>query len=149
MNSIKSLLAGMGNRIVRIFLISPEYPAAAIRPGIEVMNNNGAFIMCIHGFVMRPPYSTFKQWLQRKEVVRRAAIALGLMGVASSHGVSAQAAAFVQTNRVTDNQAMNQASIPDTNLVNPWGISRGTSGPFWISDNNAGVDRGALGPHRG
>lgn len=27
----------------------------------------------------------------------------------------------------------------DPNLVNPWGISFSPSGPFWISDNNAGV----------
>src|SRR5262249_52713266 len=27
----------------------------------------------------------------------------------------------------------------DPNLVNPWGISEGPGGPFWISDNNAGA----------
>jgi uncharacterized protein (TIGR03118 family) len=27
----------------------------------------------------------------------------------------------------------------DTQLINPWGISHGATGPFWISDNGAGV----------
>jgi uncharacterized protein (TIGR03118 family) len=31
------------------------------------------------------------------------------------------------------------AQVLDPNLVNPWGISENSSGPFWISDNNAGV----------
>jgi uncharacterized protein (TIGR03118 family) len=31
------------------------------------------------------------------------------------------------------------AAVQDPNLVNPWGIAEGGGGPFWISDNNAGV----------
>jgi uncharacterized protein (TIGR03118 family) len=46
--------------------------------------------------------------------------------------------AFLQTNLVSD--LPNVAAITDPHLVNPWGISEGpTGGPFWISDNNAGV----------
>jgi uncharacterized protein (TIGR03118 family) len=44
----------------------------------------------------------------------------------------------LQTNLVSDLPGV--AAVQDPNLVNPWGISEGpTGGPFWISDNNAGV----------
>jgi hypothetical protein len=26
----------------------------------------------------------------------------------------------------------------DKNLINPWGVAFGPSGPFWITDNNSG-----------
>jgi uncharacterized protein (TIGR03118 family) len=43
----------------------------------------------------------------------------------------------LQTNLVSDLPGV--AAVQDPNLVNPWGISEGGAGPFWISDNNAGV----------
>jgi uncharacterized protein (TIGR03118 family) len=43
----------------------------------------------------------------------------------------------LQTNLVSDLPGV--AQFRDPNLVNPWGISEGPGGPFWISDNNAGV----------
>jgi uncharacterized protein (TIGR03118 family) len=45
--------------------------------------------------------------------------------------------AVLQTNLVSDFPGV--AAVTDPNLVNPWGISQGNAGPFWISDNNAGV----------
>jgi len=42
-----------------------------------------------------------------------------------------------QTNLVSDLPGV--AQVLDPNLVNPWGISENSSGPFWVSDNNAGV----------
>ena len=45
---------------------------------------------------------------------------------------------FMQTNLVSDGTV--PAETIDPNLINPWGISSpGPGGPFWISDNNAGV----------
>jgi uncharacterized protein (TIGR03118 family) len=50
---------------------------------------------------------------------------------------------FVQTNLVSDIAGV--ARFTDRNLVNPWGIAYSPTtpgnpgGPFWISDNNAGV----------
>ena len=45
---------------------------------------------------------------------------------------------FTQTNLVSDGTV--PAELIDPNLINPWGISTpGPTGPFWISDNNAGV----------
>src|SRR5438128_4541432 len=46
-------------------------------------------------------------------------------------------ATVLQTNLVSDLPGV--AQFQDTNLVNPWGISESSTGPFWISDNNAGV----------
>jgi uncharacterized protein (TIGR03118 family) len=43
----------------------------------------------------------------------------------------------LQTNLVSDLPGV--AQTLDPNLVNPWGISQGAGGPFWTSDNNAGV----------
>ncbi|HZZ62733.1 MAG TPA: TIGR03118 family protein [Roseiarcus sp.] len=45
---------------------------------------------------------------------------------------------FKQTNLVSDGSV--PAEIIDPNLINPWGLTRFPGGgPFWISDNNAGV----------
>ncbi|CAD6881528.1 hypothetical protein [Methylomonas albis] len=46
---------------------------------------------------------------------------------------------FAQINLVTDDQSANSAQITDTSLKNPWGLSFGTAGPFWVSDNATGV----------
>jgi uncharacterized protein (TIGR03118 family) len=39
---------------------------------------------------------------------------------------------------VSDTQ-MEGTNAPDHDLKNPWGIARGTTSPWWISDNTAGV----------
>jgi uncharacterized protein (TIGR03118 family) len=44
---------------------------------------------------------------------------------------------YTQTNLVTDMGS--SAPVPDSNLKNPWGLSRSTGSPWWVSDNNAGV----------
>src|SRR5215469_8061520 len=57
-----------------------------------------------------------------------------------TQSASAAAAGFgtvLQTNLVSDLPGV--AQVLDPNLVNPWGISQGEGGPFWTSDNNAGV----------
>src|SRR5262245_60386426 len=43
----------------------------------------------------------------------------------------------LQTNLVSDLAGV--AMSQDPHLVNPWGISASATGPFWVSDNNAGV----------
>ena len=45
--------------------------------------------------------------------------------------------AYQQTNLVSDMPG--NARVPDSNLLNPWGIAFIPGSPFWISDNNAGV----------
>jgi uncharacterized protein (TIGR03118 family) len=46
---------------------------------------------------------------------------------------------YAQTNLVSDNNSAAQAKFNDPNLLNPWGVAFFPGGPFWISDNGAGV----------
>jgi len=43
---------------------------------------------------------------------------------------------YKQTNLVSD--IPGEAAVHDPNLVNPWGITRSASSPWWVSDNNSG-----------
>jgi len=52
---------------------------------------------------------------------------------------SAQAHGYLQHNLVSDKPSAAVADVTDPNLVNPWGVAFFPSGPFWISDNAAGV----------
>jgi uncharacterized protein (TIGR03118 family) len=45
---------------------------------------------------------------------------------------------YQQTNLVTD-LSSGAKFTSDNNLKNPWGLTRSTTSPWWISDNNAGV----------
>ncbi len=50
---------------------------------------------------------------------------------------------YKQTNLVSDLPGM--AAITDPNLVNPWGMSRATGSPWWVSDNGTGLSTLYLG----
>src|SRR5450631_2876333 len=43
---------------------------------------------------------------------------------------------YTQTNLVSDQSG---ASFTDPNLVNPWGLSRSSGSPWWVSDNGTGL----------
>src|SRR6266436_3099731 len=58
-------------------------------------------------------------------------ISVGL-GLLVSTANTASPAPFVQTNLVSDIPGL--ATITDSSLVNPWGVSRTATSPFWISD---------------
>jgi uncharacterized protein (TIGR03118 family) len=49
---------------------------------------------------------------------------------------------YIQTNlvanRIDPNAGLSAAST-DTRLVNPWGLARSTTSPWWVSDNGAGL----------
>jgi hypothetical protein len=51
--------------------------------------------------------------------------------------VSALAQHYKQVNLVANSAGV--APVTDPNLINPWGISRQSGSPWWISDNGAGV----------
>ena len=58
--------------------------------------------------------------------------------VAVSAAVTAQQNQhYTQTNLVADTPGI--APVTDPNLVNPWGLSRATGSPWWISDNGMGL----------
>jgi uncharacterized protein (TIGR03118 family) len=65
---------------------------------------------------------------------------LGLFSVATT--LSAQQH-YKQTNLVSDIPGM--ATVTDPNLVNPWGLSRSSGSPWWVSDNGTGVSTLYLG----
>jgi uncharacterized protein (TIGR03118 family) len=44
---------------------------------------------------------------------------------------------YLQTNLVSN--VAGKAPVHDPNLVNPWGLSRATGSPWWISDNGTGL----------
>src|SRR2546425_2825598 len=67
---------------------------------------------------------------------------LALMGwlvgvLLASVSSPASAQSYKQENLVSDLPGV--AATRDPNLINPWGIVFPPTGPFWISDNNAGV----------
>ena len=64
------------------------------------------------------------------------AISVGL-GLLVSTANTASPAPFVQTNLVSDIPGL--ASITDSSLVNPWGVSRTATSPFWISDQGTNL----------
>jgi uncharacterized protein (TIGR03118 family) len=49
--------------------------------------------------------------------------------------VRAEAADFVQTNLVSNIAGL--ATITDSQLLNPWGVSHSTTSPFWVSNQGA------------
>jgi uncharacterized protein (TIGR03118 family) len=44
---------------------------------------------------------------------------------------------YTQTNLIADLPGV--AAVTDPNLVNPWGLARSSSSPWWISDNGSGL----------
>lgn len=57
------------------------------------------------------------------------ALALSMLGAVS----------FGQEYKQTDLVSSNSGSTPDKELINPWGMSRGSGSPWWISDNGTGL----------
>src|ERR1700743_453736 len=57
--------------------------------------------------------------------------------LALSTGAIAFAQHYTQTNLVSNTSGV--APVTDPHLVNPWGLSRGSGTPWWVSDNLAGV----------
>jgi uncharacterized protein (TIGR03118 family) len=47
------------------------------------------------------------------------------------------AGSFLQTNLVSDIPGL--AAVTDSQLINPWGLTSSSGGPFWVSDNQVGV----------
>ena len=97
--------------------------------------------MEIHGLEesLWVPDQSMERIIMRLSNVRSASLsaALGaglLVGLAAA---PAHATRFVVTNLVSDGSV--PAATIDPNLINPWGIAYAPKGPFWVSDNNAGV----------
>jgi uncharacterized protein (TIGR03118 family) len=64
-------------------------------------------------------------------------LCLGLLCAAFWPGRLCGQNAYIQHNLVSDLPGV--ADVTDANLLNPWGIAFSATGPFWISDNHAGL----------
>jgi uncharacterized protein (TIGR03118 family) len=83
---------------------------------------------------------------RRKDMVNSVGnfLSRSLLGAALAVAIAAPAAAqYEQTNLVSD--IPGRAKVPDSHLVNPWGLVNPPGGPLWVSDNNAGVSTLYLG----
>jgi uncharacterized protein (TIGR03118 family) len=67
-------------------------------------------------------------------VQRNAALALALAALPAA----ALAQHYKQTNLIADQASISAAQSPDGRLKNPWGMSRSSGSPWWISDNGTG-----------
>src|ERR1700733_11217864 len=61
----------------------------------------------------------------------------GVASLALSAGPLASAQHYTQVNLVANTSGV--APVTDPKLVNPWGLSRTSSSPWWISDNSTGL----------
>jgi uncharacterized protein (TIGR03118 family) len=59
------------------------------------------------------------------------------LGLLASTADTVSSAPFVQTDLVSDIPGL--ATITDSSLVNPWGLSHSVGSPFWISDQGTGL----------
>jgi hypothetical protein len=59
-------------------------------------------------------------------------MALAPLSRAEAHG-------YLQHNLVSGKPSAAVADHTDPNLLNPWGVAFFPGGPFWVSDNGAGV----------
>jgi uncharacterized protein (TIGR03118 family) len=64
-------------------------------------------------------------------------IAIATVGMMLCLSTNAVAQRFQQTNLVSDVPGM--ATTTDPNLVNPWGLARSATSPWWVADNGTGV----------
>ena len=67
--------------------------------------------------------------------------ALSLILISMAANSYAQSASpsqhYKQTNLVSDMEGV--AAVTDPNLVNPWGLARSSTSPWWVSDNGTGL----------
>lgn len=68
------------------------------------------------------------------KISRKSTIVLTSLLAFSTFGI---AQAYQQVN--LDSDIAGLAPTTDANLVNPWGLIASPTGPWWVSDNNAGV----------
>jgi uncharacterized protein (TIGR03118 family) len=78
--------------------------------------------------------SRLRNW---KHAAEAAAVTLTFLLLAASNGLAQH---YQRTDLTTDNATVSPtAPNVDPNLVNPWGMSRSSGSPWWISDNGTSV----------
>jgi uncharacterized protein (TIGR03118 family) len=82
----------------------------------------------------QPPRSSMIKIGVRVFTTGLCVVSIGLLSTSTSLWAQQH---YTQTNLVSDLPGM--AAATDPNLVNPWGISRSSGSPWWVSDNGMGV----------
>src|SRR5271165_6212697 len=77
------------------------------------------------------------QVVSRKCMRFMGAFSLTVVSLAASSYAQQSAQHYTQTNLVSD--IPGAAAFTDPNLVNPWGLSRSSGSPWWVSDNGTGL----------
>lgn len=72
-----------------------------------------------------------------REDLRMYAVMIVALALVLSFSTLASAAGYKATNLVADQAGI--APHTDPNLINAWGISFSSTGPFWVTDNNTGL----------
>jgi uncharacterized protein (TIGR03118 family) len=68
---------------------------------------------------------------------RIAATSMLALGLSLAAGAAQANPLFEETNLISDG-SVPANNPPDSDLINPWGISYSPTGPFWVSDNGTG-----------
>jgi uncharacterized protein (TIGR03118 family) len=72
------------------------------------------------------------------ELLRKTSkLVIGLAIVIVAYPAITLAQHYTQTNLVSDTPGA--AAIPDPSLVNPWGLSRSSTSPWWVANNGTGT----------
>src|ERR1041384_4631945 len=64
-------------------------------------------------------------------------MSIATLGMVLCLSANVNAQRFQQTNLVSDVPGM--AAVTDPNLVNPWGLARSSTSPWWVADNGTGL----------
>ncbi|MGH2412616.1 MAG: TIGR03118 family protein [Microcystaceae cyanobacterium] len=94
---------------------------------------------------MRKFSTNLKKFLPQRALVVTGMLALAFVPLLEHPALAKPRQFFEQTNLVTDDQdalmeeGFAPAAFTDPNLVNPWGVAYGHSGPFWVSNQGTGT----------
>ena len=75
--------------------------------------------------------------MTRSTIVHNFLLAVIAGGAIAASASRAEAAAYTQTDLVSDLSGL--AKITDPSLINPWGLSHSSTSPFWISDQGTNL----------
>jgi hypothetical protein len=82
----------------------------------------------------------YRCFFSRRFLTKRVLIMMAAATAISLAPLSrANATGYLQHNLVSDKPAAAAADHTDASPLNPWGVAFFPGGPFWVSDNGAGV----------
>lgn len=92
------------------------------------------------GFALTPSRSSCASSLNHHRLGFKSSMTIAALGLATLVGTATTASAqhrYQQTNLISD--VAGAAAATDANLVNPWGLSRSATSPWWSANNGTGT----------